>query len=1114
MSLLRKALLAACFAGGAFCAFGGTMTCSFGWYRNAAQADFQVPVALEEGVNGFTYADAAANGADLCVTDAGGTQLPIEIENWNPSGKSIVWVKVPSFSKDTVLTFLWGADAAGLTPLRDNLWGSDARLVMHLADGKDSSTYNAAFVRNGDDATEDGPVGMANTFGTEARKYNCASMQNGQVANLGNNFTISFWLNSANLGKTASGGVVEEYLFVGMVPSGQFAVLHGYKAGYLELFFYGCVETGTNPRNASALPILGDGWHHYAWTYDGTTLKSYCDGKIVASRDISFTLKTSTNSHVFRLGGAGSSAYLHGSLDELRIESVARPTAWLAAACETQGQTLPLESVVLDLPELSVEETLTNFTALVAINNAHAAWSTAFYNAAQDGKLVFRTSPGGPDCEYEAERVPFANDLPMSWWVKLPEWRAGQKLYAYWPRYAVNASHAYVNTNAWDQSYLHVFHFTPLVERRDSIGYVTRLNGYENGAVNPMLGPYTSHYNSTADGPTGQSLAMLTTSNVFTRVNFRVLPPPLTNRFTVAFWARRDDFSAPKLAYMLVYLPERGDQTAVITDYGNNAFRLYTAGYTPNGMLLPIPDAGWHHYAFTCDGSQAKGYRDGELVVTSSSVFNFKLPTSGGLNAWVGGARSNNNGFVGAIDEFRVAYEPRSPEWIRACYRNQYAFRHATERLHPPAFAREVSATAGADSLTFNADLVCRLPSDVTLCWGPSDGGTTLSAWANTRSLGSCDEGALAEAVAELAADQRVCARYFATNAYGKAWSRPIWGRTPFATSAYYATVRFRGYEGRSALTNFPACVRLPASTKLPASADGVRFSAADGTPLPFEVETWNPSGESVVWVRVPVLTAATELTIAWQGLDATGDLSAGGTVWGDEYMRVYHFASTNESSIYQANAPSFANYSAAESPAGPGLAFNNQTALRLDAKRFYDFAGGLTLQLWAKLADGNQSYVASAVGSQQLAFIYGLNSADRGVMELYAYNPRPNHGGDVLRNYARLRRPDDGWHHYAYTYDGRRFASYLDGVQVTNLEFRATFGVDPRDNRETTEHVSFGAAPSGNNKVVDGALDEYRAEKVGRSADWIRACWQNQATRTFCTVGPVCGRGLAIIIR
>ena len=151
-----RVLPAASFACGAFCAFAGTATYSFSWYRNAAQADVQVPVALEEGVNGFSYADAAA-------------------------------------------------------------------------DGKDSSTYNAAFVRGGDDATEDGPVGTANVFGTEARKYNCASMQNGQVANLGNKFTISFWLNSANLGKTALGAAVSEYLFVGMVPSGQFAILHGYK---------------------------------------------------------------------------------------------------------------------------------------------------------------------------------------------------------------------------------------------------------------------------------------------------------------------------------------------------------------------------------------------------------------------------------------------------------------------------------------------------------------------------------------------------------------------------------------------------------------------------------------------------------------------------------------------------------------------------------------------------------------------------------------------------------------------------------------------------------------------------------------------------------------------
>ena len=69
----------------AMSASAGRAVRTFGWYRNAAQTDFQVPLVLEEGVDGFTYADTAADGANLCVTDTDGTQLPIEIENaWCP----------------------------------------------------------------------------------------------------------------------------------------------------------------------------------------------------------------------------------------------------------------------------------------------------------------------------------------------------------------------------------------------------------------------------------------------------------------------------------------------------------------------------------------------------------------------------------------------------------------------------------------------------------------------------------------------------------------------------------------------------------------------------------------------------------------------------------------------------------------------------------------------------------------------------------------------------------------------------------------------------------------------------------------------------------------------
>ena len=57
----------------------------------------------------------AANGDDLRISD-GAANLPYEIENWNPGGKSIVWVKVPTFSSATTLTLRWGEEAQGIAP--------------------------------------------------------------------------------------------------------------------------------------------------------------------------------------------------------------------------------------------------------------------------------------------------------------------------------------------------------------------------------------------------------------------------------------------------------------------------------------------------------------------------------------------------------------------------------------------------------------------------------------------------------------------------------------------------------------------------------------------------------------------------------------------------------------------------------------------------------------------------------------------------------------------------------------------------------------------------------------------------------------------------------------
>lgn len=63
-----------------------------------------IPVLVKLAPNspaGFSYADCAADGSDLRFAIEGGSALPFEIDTWNPSGESIVWVKVPAVTRGT-----------------------------------------------------------------------------------------------------------------------------------------------------------------------------------------------------------------------------------------------------------------------------------------------------------------------------------------------------------------------------------------------------------------------------------------------------------------------------------------------------------------------------------------------------------------------------------------------------------------------------------------------------------------------------------------------------------------------------------------------------------------------------------------------------------------------------------------------------------------------------------------------------------------------------------------------------------------------------------------------------------------------------------------------------
>ena len=83
-----------------------------------ALTDFQAMVKLTEGQYGFSYNDyAAKDGSDIWFTDWQGNVIPHEIDLWNASGASYIWVRVPELTgKSTSITMHWGEARTATQP--------------------------------------------------------------------------------------------------------------------------------------------------------------------------------------------------------------------------------------------------------------------------------------------------------------------------------------------------------------------------------------------------------------------------------------------------------------------------------------------------------------------------------------------------------------------------------------------------------------------------------------------------------------------------------------------------------------------------------------------------------------------------------------------------------------------------------------------------------------------------------------------------------------------------------------------------------------------------------------------------------------------------------------
>ena len=114
--------------------------------------------------------------------------------------------------------------------------------------------------------------------------------------------------------------------------------------------------------------------------------------------------------------------------------------------------------------------------------------------------------------------------------------------------------------------------------------------------------------------------------------------------------------------------------------------------------------------------------------------------------------------------------------------------------------------------------------------------------------------------------------------------------------------ITFSGYEGSETLKDFPALIKIPDGLTGFDYADtaengrDIAFFGADGKPLAHEIDTWNPDGDSYIWVRVPELTKSTTITAKWGSSQTSKPRNLKtsklrDSVWNDDYLAVWHFS-------------------------------------------------------------------------------------------------------------------------------------------------------------------------------------------------------------------------------
>ena len=316
--------------------------------------------------------------------------------------------------------------------------------------------------------------------------------------------------------------------------------------------------------------------------------------------------------------------------------------------------------------------------------------------------------------------------------------------------------------------------------------------------------------------------------------------------------------------------------------------------------------------------------------------------------------------------------------------------------------------------------------------------------------------------------------------------------------------VTFSGYSGAETLQNFPALVRIPVNAPIYSASkpDGsdIRFADSNGNLVPHEIDTWNPSGESLIWVKVPMLS----------GTGTTVTLYCGGAplptvnpreVWGAAgYKGVWHFSGSNADSSTNALAGTDSATAPTYNTAGRiGTAFHASGSsdfyVANDSKWCGYDGNYLTVSAWVKTETlDNYGRVISCRGTSNSSPGFELQMQGNSTR----FNAIAADGSGTVTQNAQYITPLNANTDYIYltaVYTNGAIQMYANGVAIGSLKSGVSVGT-----ANQVLKIGGNATTSGNN--WNGSIDEVRLQWAAQSADWVKADFDTQNNSDFAVLG------------